>query len=294
MSKRQFTYQVSIDRLEITYTTTDEMKEYLSLKDKDVYLFGKHNEITLRRSESRYYKNEFIIWCKDWNENQGHFRRILGYLSFGSFNKNRQNIYINYENEALYTWILSSRYYVEEILNLDFVQISKFDICVDFNFNIEKHLIRQYKDTDYELIVNRKAANDKAVYGVGFLSWWNPRNRLFANPQMIAKDAQSTLSMKTYNKKKEIEQESGKYYIMEKTGFHSVMYRVEMTCKNHKTLKKTLNSLQMSDLDLYTNLENEEILIKVFKHLLDRVIHLRKKRKKLNILDEAIKSIYNK
>ena len=99
---------------------------------------------------------------------------------------------------------------------------------------------------------------------------------------------------KIEKEKKEIEQESGKYYIMEKTGFHSVMYRVEMTCKNHKTLKKTLNSLQMSDLDLYTNLENEEILIKVFKHLLDRVIHLRKKRKKLNILDEAIKSIYNK
>ena len=67
-----------------------------------------------------------------------------------------------------------------------------------------------------------------------------------------------------------------------------------MACKNHKVLKKTLDSLQMSDLDLYTNFENEEILIKVFMHLLDRVIHLRKKRKKLNLLEEAIKSIYGK
>lgn len=292
MGRREYTYQVSIDKVEITYTATDTMKKYLS--DKDVYQFGEHNEIILRRSESRYYKNEFVIWCKDWNESEGHFKRILGYLYFGSFNRNRQNIYITYENSALYSWILSSRYYVEEILQLDFIQISKFDICIDFNFNIEKHLIRQYKDPSYELIVNGKVANDKAVYGIGFLSYWNPRHRIFANPEMIAKNGQSTLTMKTYNKKKEIEQESGKYYILTKTGFHSVLYRVEMACKNHKVLKKTLDSLQMSDLDLYTNFENEEILIKVFMHLLDRVIHLRKKRKKLNLLEEAIKSIYGK
>ena len=33
MSKKEYLYQVSIDALEITYTTTDEMKEYLSSDD---------------------------------------------------------------------------------------------------------------------------------------------------------------------------------------------------------------------------------------------------------------------
>lgn len=275
MGKKQYLYQVSIDALEITYTTTDEMKEYLS-SDDSTYYFGEKKEIILKRSDSRYYKNEFIIWCRDWDESRGHFKRIVGYMRFGSFNKNRQNVYITYENEALYSWLVSARYYMEEALNLEFLQISKFDIAVDFNFNIEKHLIRQYKDDSYDLIVNGRLADNKAVYGVGFLSWWNPRHRIFATPQMLVKNDKSTLTMKTYNKKKEIEQESGKYYIQEKTGFQSVMYRVEITCKNHKLLKKTLDALGISDEFLYIHLDDENVLLTVFSHLLDRVIHLRK------------------
>lgn len=290
MGKKEYLYQVSIDALEITYTTTDEMKEYLS-SDDSTYYFGEKKEIILKRSDSRYYKNEFIIWCRDWDENRGHFKRIVGYMRFGSFNKNRQNVYITYENEALYSWLVSARYYMEEALNLEFLQISKFDIAVDFNFNIEKHLIRQYKDDSYDLIVNGRLADNKAVYGVGFLSWWNPRHRIFANPQMLVKNDKSTLTMKTYNKKKEIEQESGKYYIQEKTGFNTVMYRVEITCKNHKLLKKTLDALCISDEYLYIHLDNEDVLLSVFCHLLDRVIHLRKGRKPINILDEALKGL---
>lgn len=290
MGKKQYLYQVSIDALEITYTTTDEMKEYLS-SDDSTYYFGEKKEIILKRSDSRYYKNEFVIWCRDWDESRGHFKRIVGYMRFGSFNKNRQNVYITYENEALYSWLVSARYYMEEALNLEFLQISKFDIAVDFNFNVEKHLIRQYKDDSYDLIVNGRLADNKAVYGVGFLSWWNPRHRIFANPQMLVKNDKSTLEMKTYNKKKEIEQESGKYYIQEKTGFQTVMYRVEITCKNHKLLKKTLDALGISDEFLYVHLDDENVLLTVFSHLLDRVIHLRKNRKPINILDEALKGL---
>lgn len=290
MSKKEYLYQVSIDALEITYTTTDEMKEYLSSEDK-TYYFGENKEIILKRSDSRYYKNEFAIWCKDWDESRGNFNRIVGYMRFGSFNKNRQNVYITYDNEALYSWLVSARYYIEAALNMEFLQISKFDIAVDFNFNVEKHLIRQYKDDSYDLIVNGRLADNKAVYGVGFLSWWNPRHRLFANPQMLVKNDKSTLTMKTYNKKKEIEEESSKYYIQEKTGFQSVMYRVEITCKNHKLLKKTLDALGISDEFLYVHLDNEDVLLIVFRHLLDRVIHIRKNRKPINILDEALKDL---
>mgnify|MGYP000197043558 CR=1 FL=1 len=290
MAKKKYLYKTSIDTLEITYKTTDTIKEYLSSSAKTFY-FGENKEIWLVRSESRYYKNEFTIWCKDWNNQKGDYNRIVGYLCFGSFNKNRQNIYITFDNEALYSWLTSARFYIESALNLEFLQISKLDISVDFNFNIEKHLIRQYKDESYELVVNGKVANNRAVYGVGFLSWWNPRHRIFANPQMLVKNNKSTLSMKTYNKMKEIEQESKKYYIQEKTGFKSIMYRVEITCKNHKLLKKTLDSLKINDEYLYRYLDDENVLFSVFMHLLNRVIHLRKNRKPLNILSEAIKSL---
>lgn len=290
MGKKEYLYQVNIDRLEFTYTTTNDVKEYLSSED-NTYSF-QNGCIWLKRDEPRYYKNEFVIWCKDWNEEKQDFKRILGYLRFGSYNPNRQNVYITYENEALYeSWMINARFFIEETLQLEFMQVSKLDIAIDFNFNIEKYLIRKYKDTEFELIVNGVKADDKAVHGVGFLSWYNPRHRLFANPQMVAKDNESTLTMKTYNKAKEIEQENGKFYIQQKAGFATTMYRIEITCKNHKKLAKTLSALGMSDLDLYTHLDDEDTLIKIFKHLMDRIIRLRAKRKSYNLLDLAIKDL---
>lgn len=89
MVKKQYLYQVSIDALEITYIMSDEMRNFLSSDDSTYYL-GEKKEIILKRSESRYYKNEFIIWCKDWNENRGIYNRIVGYMRFGSFNPNRK------------------------------------------------------------------------------------------------------------------------------------------------------------------------------------------------------------
>lgn len=46
MGKKEYLYQVSIDALEITYTTTDEMKEYLS-SDDSTYYFGEKKEMVL-------------------------------------------------------------------------------------------------------------------------------------------------------------------------------------------------------------------------------------------------------
>ena len=290
MGKKQYLYQISIDALEITYTTTDEMKEYLSSGSKE-YHFGENEELWLERIEPRYYQNEFQICCKDWDEVNGWFDRNVGYMRFGSFNKNRQNVYVTFENEALYSWLLPTRYYIESVLNLEFLQISKLDIAVDFNFNIERHLIRQYKDESYDLIINGRLVNNKEVYGVGFLSYWNPRHRIFANPQMVVANDKRNLTMKTYNKQKEIKQESKKHYIQEKTGFHAVMYRVELSAKNHKILKKTLDALHINDEYLYVNLDNETVLQTVFQHLLNRVIRLRKNRKSLNIISEAIKDL---
>ena len=60
---------------------------------------------------------------------------------------------------------------------------------------------------------------------------------------------------------------------------------------NHKLLKKTLDALGISDEYLYVHLDDENVLLTVFSHLLDRVIHLRKNRKPINILDEALKGL---
>ena len=74
MSKKEYLYQVSIDKLEITYTTNENVKEYLSTGNN---LYSFHNgNLWLQRDEPRYYQNEFIIWCKDWNDEKGYFTTV--------------------------------------------------------------------------------------------------------------------------------------------------------------------------------------------------------------------------
>lgn len=279
--------KINIDALEITYTATDEIREELESITDEIY-YDEHSELKVTRVESRYYKNELRISCKDLiAENYIDYCEVA-ILRFGSFNPHRPNIYVTYDNRALYRWILSARQYVEKTLRLQFKQISKLDIAADFNFNIEKHLIRAYKNSDYTLIVNGEVANDKCVYGVGFLSYWNPRHRPFANPQMKVASGDNALSMKTYNKKREIEESSQKYYIQENNGFKTVCYRIEVSCTSHKKILPTLKRLNMTDEYLYEMLTDEQTKIDVFKDLLWRLIRLRKGRKVYSIIEIAL------
>lgn len=288
-----YQYAINVDKLELTYTTSEDMKTFLdAIENKNTY-FGENREIWLERTDPRMYKNNFTIWCKDWSEGRGIYKRILAYMRFGSYNKFRQNVYVSYENEALYSdMLLAARYYIEEVLNFEFKQVSKLDIAVDFNFNIQRKLIQLYKDTSYDLIINGQVADNDAVRNVGFLSWGNPRHRLYANPQMLVANSNKKLTFKNYDKAKEIKDSSPhKHYIQERNGFHTKMYRMEISCKDHKHLQKSLIPLGLSDTDLYVGLDNEDILIRLFSHLLDRVIRLRKGRKSFNILSEIIKEM---
>lgn len=279
-------YVINIDNLEITYHADCGTREYLTTHDhidlKDIWL---------QRKMSRHYYNEFEIWCYDYNETKGLYSRMVGYLNFESPNPHRGEIYINYCNEALYSdFIIGARFYLEEVLNLKFLRISKLDIAADFNFNIQRYILKSYKDLDYELLINGEVVNESCVHGVGVYAGNNPRNRLFAKPSLDFANKNKTLTMRVYDKLKEIKEESNKTYILERDGFTRI-YRVEMTCKNHKVLYKSLVRLGLSDEDLYSMLDDHNVLQKLFTDLMNRLVRLRKNRTVYNLLYHAIKDL---
>lgn len=286
------TYAVAIDRLEITYSVNYDLMDLLDTSD--IYIVEK-NVLWLKRKDSKNYKNEFELWCKDVNADNDVYSRNIGLLYFGSHNKFRQNIYISFQNDSLYDGsILRARFYIEAALGLEFYQISKLDICIDFNFNLQRRIMRILRNLDYTLIVNGQVADNAKLKHIGFMAYWNPRWRLLNNPQIIADNEQKNLRMKTYDKKKEIEESSGKYYLLSRRGFTNVMSRIEMSCINHKSLAKTLNSstINMSDRELYEKLEDEDTLIRIFNHLLCRIIHVRlSDRTVVSILALALKDL---
>lgn len=137
-------YQINIDRLEITNTASEEIKEYLANKEINKFEF---NSIILKRTPSRQYEKKFAIVGKDYDDKKGVFDRNYGYLHFCSPNLNRPNIYVLFEIDTLYDEVsLASRFWIEEVLRLEFLQISKLDVAVDFSFNIIRKFYQLYKN----------------------------------------------------------------------------------------------------------------------------------------------------
>ncbi|MCM1293311.1 MAG: hypothetical protein NC230_07020 [Bacteroides sp.] len=286
MANRQYNYAVNIDALEITYTATDTQKNFLSTIEKKLYVGEDKTSLWIERVESRHYRDEFIMKCQDVDS-----VRVVGYLRSGSYNPNRQMVYLTFENAALYSWILNARFYVESALGLEFHRISKIDIAVDFDFNIQKRLISLLKKTPLDIIKNGRIADRKSVKGLNVHAYDVNLNRLFADPELTVNNDDSTLTMKTYNKRKEIEKASGKIYITESTGFIRTHYRVEVAVKNYKRLLPSLKALGIDDTFLYTHLDNDDTLKALFSDILNRLIYLRKGRKRRNIIDEVVNGL---
>ena len=59
-------FKINLDKLEFTYSASNELKEYIS--NNDVIMF---DEIKLIRQESRMYANEYAIWGCDYKQDKG-------------------------------------------------------------------------------------------------------------------------------------------------------------------------------------------------------------------------------
>lgn len=284
---KQYNYSIHIDRLEITYLATQEQKNYLANKEYNEFYF---NGITLRRCECRNYENEFAIISTDLDKEQRTYERCIGHLHFGSPNPNRQNVYVVYENDALYNkmW-LACRFYIEEALRLEFKQISKLDIATDFNFNISRRFYKVYKDGNFDLIINGKKVHglDNKVKDVVHITGNTTRKRPFANPTPVVKNADGSLALRAYNKSEEIDETSGKEYVRDATGF-SRLWRLEVSCGNHRVIKNVLDKLGMSDEDLYADLGIERVIICIFKAMIDRLIRVKRNRHCYSLIDAML------
>lgn len=251
---RHLTNWLAIDALTLCYTpkTKSIQQQLFSIGGGrnfgDFYLIRTYNQVSRNYAYEIRYQDALGI------------DSALGVMSFNikpyEFT-NEFYVWIKLNNKALYDgdwWCLS---YVSQVLGLVFHNFSRMEISIDTNGNP----LRLYENLKGLGKLPKPLA--KTIYNSRVVDWNAPKeivkrqirglryNHLadsdtLSEKTLYVEPKKNEAFLKIYNKKNEIESESGKYYIMEKYGNPKQLYRIELTAfsedikeytRKHKDIK---------------------------------------------------------
>ena len=239
---------ISIDKLTLCYRATDEvvdkLNEYNELIDSD-------DCFTLVRvpSDEALFANSFHLMIKfPFGEaGNGFVERKFATLKtkLRSMEDDKVNyVWLYVENWVFYgvfgvydgskcNWLTCIDYIADE-LGLSLNNITDLHVALDTNINFAKKIRRAQFNDDYELILNGKVRSDKKEMLDEILHiQTGDQCRLKTLTIYISPKKKDGLSLKIYDKKKELEK-SNKKYIPQWNGLKvkDKDYRVELTIKN--------------------------------------------------------------
>ncbi len=266
---------INIDKLEISFNSDDRIKEIL---EENSELCFSSFYLLKQNSINGNYKNYFEIYLLD--------NTLFGSLYFGSYNINRQNIYVSVNNRMLYTNNLSILYNIGEELNLEINSISKLDLALDFTTNIVSKFYNLLKNRDLNFIIlNKKYMINEEVKNLFTISN-GTRTNIHKNKSFYIQNREKGLTLCGYNKIKEIlDNNSEKEYIKELISSNKI-FRLEVRT-NHSLLLDSLKKIGFTDVYLFQiliNRDNIELFV-LYNHLLNRLIRIEYNNKIYSLLD---------
>ena len=273
-------YRFRVDRLEVSYTAPDEVLESLSELAEGCFGEEYQNNVKLVRVDSRNYKNEFEVYTIYENGWQAY-----GLLQFGSPNPHRQYVYLSVLNERLYDGGLHLLTYIESVLHLSFLRVSKLDIALDANWNLVRCFYRLWRNPDYAFVLLGHRTIEDMTENVSEMIHISTgtRKNISKNRSFSLSNSENSLSLAGYNKSNEIAA-TKKKYIADATEFKKI-YRLEVRMSSYKEVRKTLGTLPMNDEELYCRLTDENTLLRLFVTCLSRLIRVKQGRKAYGLLE---------
>lgn len=234
---------ISIDKLTLCYRATDEvikkLNEYNELIDSD-------DSFRLVRvpSDEALFANCFHVMISFDGSGRTHQKKFATLKtklrSMGDDKVNYVWLYIEnwvfYEVFGIYggskcNWLACVDYIADE-LGLSLNNITDLHVALDTNINFAKKIRHAQFSDDYELILNGKVRSDKKEVLDEILHiQTGDQYRLRTLTICINPKKQDGLSLKIYDKKRELEK-SNKNYIPQWNGLKDKDYRVELTIKN--------------------------------------------------------------
>ena len=291
---------ISIDKLTLCYPATDEvikkLNEYDKLEDSD-------NSFTLVRvpSDEALFANSYHVMVSFDGSGRTHQKKFATLKTkLHSMGEDRANyvwLYIEnwvfYEIFAFYgknnkcNW-LSCVDYIADELGLSLNNITNLHVALDTNINFAKKIKHAQFCDDYEVILNGKVrSNKKEVLDEILHIQTGDQCRLRTLTVYISPKKQDGLSLKVYDKKRELEK-SNKNYIPQWNGLKNKNYRVEVAIKNEHLKefyqwKGEVIPDELLMVTLASKLQSQDLLFDMLYYFSNRLLRFRYNGKCISI-----------
>ena len=296
--KTVLTMKISADKVKLCYTLYENSPLYQLMKTPlEIYELP-HWDFRFERTEGKYYNYIYkIIYLEQTsnNPNREYDMQCFGTLRWGlKADKEGEMsgfVWIEIDNKQLY---LNYNYnthnrlvyldYIEGMLGLKFHNLTRLDLAFDDTRNLSKRLIRAIRDEALIPIVNgtKVTARDKLLEDILYIGVGSCRR--IKEYSLIVLQKNGDLRLSAYNKKREIESNSGKHYIAEANGNPNYLFRLEVRV-NGDTLQEYFQHLGIEYNPML--LCNEDFLWRLFLDFSNRVLRFQtvKGKQILDVLD---------
>lgn len=293
---------ISIDKLTLCYRASDEFVQKLNecneLRDSD-------NCFKLVRvpSDEALFANSFHLMIKHprGDGEQGFVERKFATLKTKLHSMEGANyVWLYVENWVFYeifivssgskcNW-LSCVDYVSNELELSLNNITDLHIALDSTVNFAKKIKHAQFCNNYDVILNGKMRSNKkeVIDEIEYLQTGD-QCRLKTLSIYIKPKKRDGLSLKIYNKKRELEK-TNKEYIPKWNALEDKDYRVELTLKNEhlkEFYKSKGNSVhdELSMVTLASQVESQGLLFDMLYYFSNRLLRFRYEGKVISIFE---------
>ena len=290
--------KISADKVKLCYTLYEDSPLYQLMETPlEIYELP-HWDFRLERTEGKYYNYIYkIIYLERTSNsfNSEYDMQCFGTLRWGlKADKEGEMsgfVWIEIDNKQLY---LNYNYnthnrlvyldYIEGMLGLKFHNFTRLDLAFDDTRNLSKRLIRAIRDENLIPIVNGTKVTDRDKLLEDILYIGVGSCRRIKEYSLIVQQKNGDLRLSAYNKKREIESNSGKHYIAEANGNPNYLFRLEVRV-NGDTLREYFKHEQIE----YNSMmfADEGFLWRLFLAFSNRVLRFQtvKGKQILDVLD---------
>ena len=290
--------KISADKVKLCYTLYEDSPLYQLMETPlEIYELP-HWDFRLERTEGKYYNYIYkIIYLERTsnNPNSDYDMQCFGTLRWGlKADKEGEMsgfVWIEIDNKQLslnYNYNTHNRLvyldYIEGMLGLKFHNLTRLDLAFDDTRNLSKRLIRAIRDENLIPIVNGTKVTDRDKLLEDILYIGVGSCRRIKEYNLIVQQKNGDLRLSAYNKKREIESNSGKHYIAEANGNPNYLFRLEVRV-NGDTLREYFQHLGIEYTPML--LCNDDFLWRLFLDISNRVLRFQtvKGKQTLDVLD---------